>query len=94
MRRLTSSVWTLKPIRVETQEGLPCACHPGRRRAEITAMMLGGPASSIGSAQTTEDKLSLERHGGRTLQGVWTRICQRVLALALAIGILHNWQHG
>ena len=54
---------------------------------------LGGIRQWIESIiQTTKDKLSLERHGGRTLQGVWARICQRVLALA--IGVWHNWQTG
>jgi Transposase DDE domain len=41
---------------------------------------------------TTKGQLSLERHGGRTLDGVWARICQRVLALA--IGVWNNWQNG
>ncbi|MCL4291185.1 MAG: IS982 family transposase [Thermoleophilia bacterium] len=41
---------------------------------------------------TTKGQLSLERHGGRTLEGVWARICQRMLALA--IGVWHNWQTG
>ena len=41
---------------------------------------------------TTKGQLSLERHGGRTLNGVWARICQRILALA--IGVWNNWQIG
>ena len=41
---------------------------------------------------TTKGQLSLERHGGRTLDGVWSRICQRILALA--IGVWNNWQTG
>jgi hypothetical protein len=41
---------------------------------------------------TTKGQLNLERHGGRTPQGVWARICQRVLALA--IGVWNNWQIG
>jgi hypothetical protein len=54
---------------------------------------LGGVRQWIESIiQTTKDKLSLERHGGRTLAGVWARICQRVLALA--IGVWNNWQTG
>ena len=31
----------------------------------------------------------LEDHGGHIPEGVWTRICQRLLALAA--GIWHNW---
>ena len=34
-------------------------------------------------------QLSLEDHGGHIPEGVWTRICQRLLALAA--GIWHNW---
>lgn len=41
---------------------------------------------------TAKGQLSLERHGARTLDGVWARVCQRVLALA--IGVWHNWQIG
>lgn len=36
--------------------------------------------------------LDLERHGGRTPAGVFTRIAQRLLALAA--GIWHNWTTG
>ncbi len=39
---------------------------------------------------TLKGQLSLEQHGGRTPVGVWTRIAQRLLALAAAIW--HNWQ--
>lgn len=35
------------------------------------------------------DRLSLEDHGGHIPDGVWARVCQRVLALAA--GIWHNW---
>ncbi|MGH3159943.1 MAG: IS982 family transposase [Streptosporangiaceae bacterium] len=41
---------------------------------------------------TLKDQLSLERHGGRTPAGVFTRIAQRLLALAAAIW--HNWRTG
>lgn len=34
---------------------------------------------------TLKDQLSLERHGGRTLAGVVTRVAQRPLALAAAV---------
>jgi hypothetical protein len=34
-------------------------------------------------------QLSLEDHGGHIPEGVWARICQRLLALAA--GIWHNW---
>jgi hypothetical protein len=37
---------------------------------------------------TLKGQFSLERHGGHTLEGVWVRVCQRVLALAA--GVWHN----
>jgi hypothetical protein len=39
--------------------------------------------------QTTKSQLSLEEHGGHIPEGVWARVCQRVLALAA--GVWHNW---
>jgi len=39
--------------------------------------------------QTTKSQLSLEHHGGHIPEGVWARVCQRVLALAA--GIWHSW---
>jgi Transposase DDE domain len=41
---------------------------------------------------TLKDQLGLERHGGRTLAGVWVRVAQRLLALVA--GIWWNWQTG
>ena len=41
---------------------------------------------------TLKDQLSLERHGGRTLAGLVSRVARRLLALAAAI--LHNWSIG
>jgi Transposase DDE domain len=41
---------------------------------------------------TLKDQLGLERHGGRTLAGVWVRVAQRLLALAAAIW--WNWETG
>ena len=41
---------------------------------------------------TLKDQLGLERHGGRTLAGLYGRIAQRLLALAAAIW--WNWQSG
>ena len=42
--------------------------------------------------QTLKGQLGLERHGGRTLAGVWVRVAQRLLALAT--GIWWNWEIG
>lgn len=41
---------------------------------------------------TLKDQLSLERHGGRTLTGLVSRIARRLLALTAVL--LHNWQTG
>jgi len=38
---------------------------------------------------TAKGQLSLEQHGGHIPEGVWARVCQRVLALAA--GVWHNW---
>ena len=67
--------------------------RPDRKDESYRHGDLGGIRQWIESIiETTKDKLLLERHGGRTLQGVWARICQRVLALA--IGVWNNWQLG
>ena len=39
---------------------------------------------------TLKDQLSLEHHGAHTIQGVWIRVAQRLLALATAVWF--NWQ--
>jgi hypothetical protein len=39
---------------------------------------------------TLKDQLSLEGHGAHTIQGLWIRVAQRLLALAA--GIWFNWQ--
>jgi hypothetical protein len=41
---------------------------------------------------TLKDQLSLEGHGAHTLQGVWIRVAQRLLALAASVWF--NWQLG
>jgi hypothetical protein len=41
---------------------------------------------------TLKDQLGLEHHGAHTIQGVWIRVAQRLLALAAAIWC--NWQLG
>lgn len=40
---------------------------------------------------TLKGRLTLEQHGGRTPAGVFARTGQRLLALALAAAIWHNW---
>ena len=41
---------------------------------------------------TLKGQLDLERHGGRTTAGIYTRIAQRLLAMAACIW--HNWASG
>ncbi|QVQ52809.1 transposase [Spiractinospora alimapuensis] len=38
---------------------------------------------------TLKNQLGLERHAARTTEGLWARVCQRILALNAAIW--HNW---
>lgn len=67
--------------------------RPDRRDEQPRHGSLGNIRQWIESIiDTIKGQLSLERHGGRTLDGVWARVCQRVLALA--IGVWHNWQTG
>ena len=39
---------------------------------------------------TLKGQLSLEGHGAHTIQGLWIRVAQRLLALAT--GVWFNWQ--
>ena len=41
---------------------------------------------------TLKGQLDLERHGGRTTEGIYARIAQRLLAMAVCIW--HNWAAG
>ena len=41
---------------------------------------------------TLKDQLSLEGHGAHTIQGLWIRVAQRLLALAASVWF--NWQLG
>lgn len=67
--------------------------RPDRKGEQPRTGSLGGVRQWIESIiETTKGQLNLERHGGRTLNGVWARICQRVLALA--IGVWNNWRIG
>jgi hypothetical protein len=65
--------------------------RPDRKREPTRFGALGGIRQWIESINDTlKGQLSLEEHGGHTPEGVWARVCQRVLALA--IGVWHNWQ--
>jgi len=65
--------------------------RPDRKDEQTRCGQLGAIRQWIESIyQTTKSQLSLELHGGHIPHGVWTRICQRLLALAA--GIWHSWQ--
>ena len=67
--------------------------RPDRKDEPTRHGSLGGIRQWIESTfDTLKDQLSLERHGGRTLTGLVSRIARRLLALTAAI--LHNWQLG
>ena len=65
--------------------------RPDRKDEKPRFGELGGVRQWIESVyNTAKSQLSLEDHGGRIPEGVWARICQRVLALAA--GVWHSWQ--
>ena len=67
--------------------------RPDRKDETYTNGNLGGVRQWIESVnQTLKGQLDLEAHGGRTPTGVFTRVAQRLLALAA--GIWHNWTTG
>lgn len=64
--------------------------RPDRRDEKTRHGNLGGVRQWIESVfDTLKGQLGLERHGARTPHGVYTRVAQRLLALAAAIW--HNW---
>jgi hypothetical protein len=67
--------------------------RPDRKNEPTRFGSLGGIRQWIESTfDTLKDQLSLERHGGRTLTGLVSRIARRLLALTATI--LHNWHIG
>lgn len=67
--------------------------RPDRKDEPHRFGSLGGIRQWIESTfDTLKDQLSLERHGGRTLAGLISRIARRLLALTAVL--LHNWQTG
>lgn len=64
--------------------------RPDRRDEKPRFGTLGGMRQWIESINDTlKGQLSLEDHGGHIPEGVWARVCQRVLALAA--GVWHSW---
>jgi hypothetical protein len=67
--------------------------RPDRKDETYRNGNLGGVRQWIESVnQTLKGQLDLERHGARTPHGVFTRVAQRLLAMAA--GIWHNWETG
>jgi len=65
--------------------------RPDRKDERKCFGALGGIRQWIESINDTlKGQLSLEDHGGHIPEGVWVRVCQRVLALATGVWI--NWQ--
>jgi Transposase DDE domain len=67
--------------------------RPDRKDETYRNGNLGGVRQWIESVnQTLKGQLDLEHHGARTPAGVFTRVAQRLLAMATAIW--HNWTTG
>lgn len=67
--------------------------RPDRKDETYRNGNLGGVRQWIESVnQTLKGQLSLEDHGARTVTGVFTRVAQRLVAMAA--GIWHNWTTG
>ena len=82
-----------KPFKKLTEEMGLRLLRPDRKDETYHNDNLGGVRQWIESVnQTLKGQLDLERHGGRTPKGVFTRIAQRLLAMAA--GIWHNWNTG
>jgi hypothetical protein len=80
-----------KPFKKLTESKEIRLLRPDRKDETYRNGNLGGVRQWIESVnQTLKGQLDLERHGGRTPHGVFTRVAQRLLAMAA--GIWHNWQ--
>jgi hypothetical protein len=65
--------------------------RPDRQDEPARFGTLGGIRQWIEAIfDTLKDQLSLEGHGAHTIQGLWIRVAQRLLALAT--GVWLNWQ--
>jgi hypothetical protein len=67
--------------------------RPDRKNEPARCGGLGGIRQWVESIiDTIKGQLSLERHGAHTMNGLISRIAQRLLALAAALW--HNWNIG
>ena len=65
--------------------------RPDRKDEPARFGDLGGVRQWIEAIiDTLKDQLSLEGHGAHTIQGLWVRVAQRLLALATSVWF--NWQ--
>jgi hypothetical protein len=65
--------------------------RPDRANEPYRLGSLGGVRQWVEAIfDTLKDQLGLERHGAHTIQGLWVRVAQRLLALAA--GVWFNWQ--
>jgi hypothetical protein len=65
--------------------------RPDRADEPVRFGNLGGVRQWIEAIiDTLKDQLGLEGHGAHTIQGVWVRVAQRLLALAASVWF--NWQ--
>lgn len=82
-----------KEFKALTESKDLCLLRPDRKDETYRNGNLGGVRQWIESVnQTLKSQLGLEHHAGRTPAGVFTRVAQRLLAMAA--GIWHNWQTG
>jgi hypothetical protein len=82
-----------KPFKHLTEQMGLRLLRPDRKDEAYTNGKLGGVRQWIESVnQTLKGQLGLEDHGARTPAGVFTRVAQRLLAMAT--GIRHNWTTG
>jgi Transposase DDE domain len=70
-----------------------CLVRPDRADEPRRFGNLGGVRQWVEAVfDTLKGQLGLERHGARTIQGLWIRVAQRLLALAAVVWC--NWQLG
>ena len=82
-----------KEFKAHTQAMGLTLLRPDRKDETYRNGNLGGVRQWIESVnQTLKGQLDLEHHGARTPAGVFTRVAQRLLAMAA--GIWHNWTTG
>ena len=74
------------------RRGSSCCGRPARLETTAGTPVLKTFQQVIESINSTLRPIDLERHGGRTIAGVTSRVLQRILALTAAIW--HNGQLG